>query len=78
VTLMALEAGEKMRAAVACGKLGVRVAGLGRGGQLTEVELAGAALAAHAGQRARKGVLLKSRLKEPALRKRLPPPAPPA
>lgn len=78
VTLMALEAGEKMRAAVACGKLGVRVAGLGRGGQATEVELAGAALAEYAGHRARKGALLKSRLKEPTLRKRLPPPAPPA
>ncbi|MFO0207839.1 MAG: hypothetical protein ACK54L_17180, partial [Betaproteobacteria bacterium] len=60
------------------GQLGARVAGLGRGGPANEDELAGAALAEYAGHRARTGALLKSRLKEPTLRKRLPPPAPPA
>jgi topoisomerase-4 subunit A len=73
VTLMGLDEGEKMLAAVSCGKLGVVVTGLkGTSGKPTEVPLGGRALAAHEGSRARKGTLVQPKLKEPSLRKLLP------
>jgi topoisomerase-4 subunit A len=72
---MGLDEGEKMLAAVSCGKLGVVVTGLkGTSGKPTEVPLGGRALAAHEGSRARKGTLVQPKLKEPGLRKLLPPP----
>ena len=42
---------------------GVRVTGTGRGGKAKEVDLKGAALAAHAGKRARKGRALEGSMK---------------
>ncbi|MBI5334289.1 MAG: DNA topoisomerase IV subunit A [Burkholderiales bacterium] len=42
---------------------GVRVSGTGRGGKAREVDLKGAALAAHAGKRARKGKALEGSMK---------------
>ncbi|MFN9480908.1 MAG: DNA gyrase C-terminal beta-propeller domain-containing protein, partial [Betaproteobacteria bacterium] len=76
VTLMGLDDGEKMLAAVSCGKLGVAVAGLkGTTGKPTEITLAGKDLKAHDGSRARKGALVQPKLKEPSLRKVLPPKA---
>ncbi|MCH2242444.1 MAG: DNA topoisomerase IV subunit A [Aquabacterium sp.] len=42
---------------------GVRVSGTGRGGKAKEVDLKGAALAAHAGKRARKGKALEGSMK---------------
>jgi topoisomerase-4 subunit A len=74
VTLMGLDAGENMLAAVTCGKLGVAVAGLkGTAGKPTEVVLAGKDLLAHEASRARKGTLVQPKLKEPSLRKVMPP-----
>ncbi len=70
VILMGLDDGEKMVSAVTCGALGVAVTGLAqRSGKPTEVLLAGDELEAHAGSRARKGTLLKSRLKDATLRR---------
>jgi topoisomerase-4 subunit A len=74
VTLMGLDDGEKMLAAVSCSKLGVAVAGLkGTTGKPTEIALVGKDLKAHDGSRARKGTLVQPKLKEPSLRKLLPP-----
>lgn len=74
VTLMGLDEGEKMLAAISCGKLGVAVAGLkGTTGKPTEITLAGKDLQAHDAGRARKGTLVQPRLREPSLRKVLPP-----
>jgi len=69
VALMSLGDGERMLAAIACSKSGgVVVRGTAqRTGQTTEVLLAGDALAAHVGHRARKGHALKSKLKPTAL-----------
>ena len=49
--------------AVATSASGVRVSGTGRGGKAKEVDLKGAALAAHAGKRARKGKALEGSMK---------------
>jgi len=69
VTLMGLDAGEKMVDATACGKAGVVVIGLNRAGKPVENTIAGAELRAHAGNRARKGTLLKGKLKDARLKK---------
>ncbi len=69
VTLMGLDDGEKMLAAVPCGKRGVRIAGVNRAGKPVENEIAGSELASHEGGRARKGTVLKSKLKDPVLMK---------
>jgi topoisomerase-4 subunit A len=64
VTFMGLDEGEKMIAAVPCGKKdGVIASGTAaRSGKPASVALAGADLEAHAGHRARKGHGLKSKL----------------
>lgn len=70
VIFMGLDEGEKMIAALPCAKSGVVVTGVApRSGKDTEVELAGAALEAHAGHRARKGLALKSKLTVSGLRR---------
>lgn len=69
VTLMGLDDGEKMIGAVPCGKAGVRVAGLNRAGKPVENAIVGAELKSHEGSRARKGTLVKSKLKDAVLLK---------
>ena len=64
VTLMDLEANEKLFAAQPISKKGVRIVGTSaRSGKLQENTLSGADLAHHFGKRARKGKLLTSRMK---------------
>ena len=55
VILMALDANEKLVQALAIGAAGVVLTGIGRSGKASEEILAGAALEAHTGRRARKG-----------------------
>jgi topoisomerase-4 subunit A len=74
VILMGLDDSEKLVAATPCGEAGVIVDGQGRGGKAVRVELRGPQLQAHAGHRARKGILLTPRVKPVALHKPLPPP----
>jgi len=69
VLLMGLDDGERLVAVVTCGADGVVVSGRNRAGNPASVELAGAALAAHAGARARKGSALKARLQAAVLRR---------
>jgi topoisomerase-4 subunit A len=70
VTLMGLDDGEKMIAAVACGDRGVVVRGTAlRSGKETTVELSGNDLETHVGHRARKGHGLRSKLKVSGLTK---------
>ena len=73
VILMGLDEGEKLVAAMPFGEAGVIVEGQGRGGKAVRVELRGRELQAHAGHRARKGILVTPRVRPVALRK--PPPA---
>jgi topoisomerase-4 subunit A len=73
VTLMGLDAGEKMVDAVVCGKTGLVVTGSNRAGKPVENAISGAELKSHEGHRARKGTLLKGRLKDARLKKRAPP-----
>jgi topoisomerase-4 subunit A len=69
VILMGLDAGEKLVAAMPCGEAGVIVEGHGRGGKEVGIHLRGRELQAHAGHRARKGILVTPRVKPLALRK---------
>jgi len=66
--LQELEDREFLLAAVPIGKKGVVVNGTGRGGKEASVTLAGVALEAHAGKRARKGRVLQQKLKPVGLR----------
>jgi topoisomerase-4 subunit A len=64
VVLMDLADGERMIGAVTCSAAGIRVAGTAqRTGKPIEVTISGAEFASHRGNRARKGTLLKSRMK---------------
>jgi len=67
VTLIGLDDGEALVDALVCGREGVIVTGLNRAGKPVAITLAGAALQAHAGARARKGTLLASRLRQARL-----------
>jgi topoisomerase-4 subunit A len=67
VTLIGLDDGEALVDALVCGRDGVVVTGLNRAGKPVAITLAGAALQAHAGARARKGTLLASRLRQARL-----------
>ncbi|MEJ0003489.1 MAG: DNA topoisomerase IV subunit A [Pararobbsia sp.] len=67
VTLIALEGKERLVQAAAIGSAGVVLLGA-RGGKPAEVDLRGAALAAHVGKRARRGHKPEGRLKIEALR----------
>nr|MCU0952226.1 DNA topoisomerase IV subunit A [Burkholderiaceae bacterium] len=69
VTLMGLDDGEKMISAVPCGKAGVWVSGVNRNGKPVENAISGAEFRSHEGSRARKGALLKSKLKDAVLSK---------
>jgi topoisomerase-4 subunit A len=69
VTLMGLDDGETLVAAIPCSDAGLVVTGTTKAGKETELELAGAALGSHAGHRARKGTLIKSGFKPAAARK---------
>jgi topoisomerase-4 subunit A len=68
VILMALDAGEKLVQALAISHAGVVLVGAGRGGKETGVALNDAALAPHAGKRARKGRAMVTSLKIKAMR----------
>jgi topoisomerase-4 subunit A len=70
VTLMALDEGERLLAALPCGAAGVVVSGE-RNGKQVRVEVGGSALAAHAGHRARRGATVKRGLKVTALMRRV-------
>lgn len=64
VILMGLDAREKLVAVASFGAAGLSVSGVApRSGKPVELTLAGKDLDAHAGHRARKGTLLKSRIK---------------
>jgi topoisomerase-4 subunit A len=70
VILMALDEGERLLAVTTCGRAGVILSGQApRSGKPLEIVLAGKDLAAHAGHRARRGTVLKSKLKIGALAK---------
>jgi len=74
VALMGLDDGERLLAAITCGAAGVLVQGTApRTGKPTEVEVIGKDFGEHAGHRARKGTLLKSRLKATGMKKIAPP-----
>ncbi len=75
VTLMGLDDGESLIAALPCGASGVVVHGASRAGKPVEVLVAGEELQAHTGHRARKGTLVKSKLKVARLTKPAAPPA---
>jgi topoisomerase-4 subunit A len=75
VILMGLDDGEKLVGAQPCGGAGVVVEGQGRGGKAVALTLSGRELDAHAGHRARKGILVTPRVKPLALRRPAPPPA---
>jgi topoisomerase-4 subunit A len=69
VTLMGLDDGEKLVDAIVCGKAGVIVTALNRAGKPVENAVDGAEFKSHEGSRARKGTLLKGKLKDARLRK---------
>ncbi len=77
VIFMALDAGEKMVGAVACGAAGVVVSGTApRSGKPQDIAIGRGQLAAYSGSRARKGVALSPRLRVTALaREGISPPA---
>ncbi|MET0382179.1 MAG: DNA topoisomerase IV subunit A [Burkholderiaceae bacterium] len=62
LTLMDVDARDPLVSVAACAA-GVKVLGTGRGGKSKEEELRGAALAAHAGRRARKGKAIDAAIK---------------
>jgi topoisomerase-4 subunit A len=68
VILMALDPNEALVQALAIGRAGIVLMGTGRGGKPLDETLAGAALAAHVGKRARKGRAPDTKLKIAALR----------
>ncbi|HEY4542530.1 MAG TPA: DNA topoisomerase IV subunit A [Noviherbaspirillum sp.] len=63
VTLMELEAKERLVAAVPITQKGVVISGIGRGNKPQELSLGPTALQAHFGKRARKGKALESKIK---------------
>jgi len=65
--LMGLDPKESLLQAIVCGAAGLIVRGTGRGAKAIEKPLSGAALAAYAGARARKGKLIEPRVKQAAL-----------
>lgn len=67
VILMGLDDGEKLLAALPTSEKGITATGVGRGGKVQELRLAGAHLAAYAGKRARKGKKLNVKYKPSAL-----------
>ncbi len=68
VTLMGLDEGESMLAAIPCSEAGIDVEGTYRN-KPTRLAVTGAELEAHRGHRARKGTLIKSGFKPGAARK---------
>jgi topoisomerase-4 subunit A len=76
VTLMGLDDGESMIAALPCGADGIVVRGTARAGRPVEIVVAGAELDAYAGHRARKGTLVKGKLKVSGIAKPAAPPEP--
>jgi topoisomerase IV subunit A len=68
VILMALEPKETLRQALAIDSRGLVLIGTGRGGKARDEKLAGAALEAHVGKRARKGRIPDSTIKVTELR----------
>jgi topoisomerase-4 subunit A len=76
VTLMGLDDGETLVDAIVCGKAGVIVTGINRAGKPVESAVDGAEFRSHEGSRARKGTLLKGKLKDARLKKPAPPRAP--
>jgi topoisomerase IV subunit A len=68
VILMALDAKETLRQALAIDARGLVLIGTGRGGKARDEKLAGAALEAHVGKRARKGRAPESTIKVTELR----------
>jgi topoisomerase IV subunit A len=73
VILMGLDDGETLVDAIACGKAGVIVTGLNRAGKPVQNDVDGAEFKSHEGSRARKGTLLKGKLKDARLKKPAPP-----
>ncbi len=69
VTLMGLDDDEALLAALPCSSAGVIVSGTSKSGKPIEIVVAGAGLDAHTGHRARKGTLVKSKLKVSGLRR---------
>jgi topoisomerase-4 subunit A len=69
VTLMGLDEGESLLAALPCSASGVIVSGTSKSGKAVEITVAGADLEAHTGHRARKGTLVKSKLTVNGLRR---------
>ena len=67
VTLIDLEPGETLIAALPISQRGVIAFGTGRGGKAQQVALSATALAPHIGKRARKGRVLESKLKAAGL-----------
>ncbi|MGH8784140.1 MAG: DNA topoisomerase IV subunit A [Cupriavidus necator] len=67
VILMELEPKEKLLQAVGAGAPGLMLSGAGRGGKPTSQKLAGVALQAYVGKRARKGKAIEAKLKEPRI-----------
>ncbi|MEC5161748.1 MULTISPECIES: DNA topoisomerase IV subunit A [unclassified Janthinobacterium] len=67
VTLMELDAKEKLLAAQPISQKGVLVSGIGRAAKPQEARLSATGLAAHFGKRARKGKTLESKLKPVSL-----------
>jgi len=72
VTLMDLDDGETLLAAVPIGSGALLRATRGSAGKSVEVRLVGALLQAHLGHRARKGKLVDSKLRTPFSLERLP------
>ena len=68
VTLMDLDAGEKLTAALPISQRGVVVFGTGRAGRAQEVTLKAGDLQHHIGKRARKGKSLESKIKPAGLK----------
>ena len=69
VTLIDLEAEEKLLAAIPISQKGVRVSGIGRAGKAQDIALSAHALAPHINKRARKGKLLEAKIKPSGLQR---------
>ncbi|MEB0140976.1 MULTISPECIES: DNA topoisomerase IV subunit A [unclassified Undibacterium] len=69
VTLIDLEAEEKLLAAIPISQKGVRVSGIGRAGKAQDIALSANALAPHINKRARKGKLLEAKVKPSGLQR---------
>jgi topoisomerase-4 subunit A len=73
VTLLDLADGQTLLQALALSSAGLVLQGIGRGGKRQEETLAGAALAAYVGKRARKGRVANVKFKADGMRPVLPP-----